>query len=105
MSKHVSEVVGLASLPLEDLKKAISLEDTEQVNHPEHYNHGSLEVIKIIEDQLTNAPIDAYEGFCVANALKYVLRAPYKGKPEEDVDKAIWYLEAWKSHQSEKSSK
>lgn len=63
-----------------------------QVNHPQHYNHGNLEVIDIIKDQLSQAPLDAFEGGLMFNIIKYVLRAPYKGKPVEDLNKAVWYL-------------
>jgi len=56
----------------------------EAVNHPEHYNPGPLETINIIE---------AYElGFNLGNAIKYILRADRKGRREEDLQKALWYL-------------
>lgn len=57
----------------------------EMVNHPSHYNQGSIETITVIHDwQL---------GFSSGNALKYISRAAHKGKKEEDLKKAIWYLE------------
>lgn len=62
----------------------------DKVNHPSHYNHGKYEVIDILQDQLT---VDEFNGFCKANALKYILRAGYKGDASEDYKKAIWYLE------------
>lgn len=56
------------------------------VNHPSHYNQGSIEVIEFIEDQKL--------GFNRGNALKYLVRAGAKdpAKEVEDLDKAIWYL-------------
>lgn len=57
----------------------------ETVNHPSHYNQGKIEVIDFIEDQGL--------GFHDGNALKYICRHKYKGKPVEDIKKAIWYLE------------
>ena len=30
--------------------------------------------------------------FCLGNVIKYVMRAPYKGKQIEDLEKAAWYL-------------
>lgn len=66
------------------------------VDHPRHYNFGGpidddgsakFEVIKIIED------LGWGFEFCMANALKYILRAPYKGALDQDLDKARWYLE------------
>ena len=56
----------------------------ETVNHPEHYNQG-IEAIDIIESWNLN--------FSLGNAIKYILRAPYKGSKKEDIQKAIWYLE------------
>lgn len=57
------------------------------VNHPEHYNKGKIEVIDIIES------LDL--GFHLGNAIKYIARAKHKGKETEDINKAIWYLERY----------
>jgi len=57
----------------------------EQVDHPSHYNQGKIEVIDFIEDQRLD--------FTLGNAIKYICRAPYKGKPLEDLEKARWYLD------------
>jgi hypothetical protein len=56
------------------------------VDHPKHYNSGKFEVIDIIEDQNL--------GFCLGNAIKYILRAGKKdeSKTKEDLEKAIWYI-------------
>ena len=41
-------------------------------------------------------PIDAIEdwdlGFNLGNAVKYIARHKHKGKPLEDLKKALWYL-------------
>ena len=60
---------------------------TEKINHPNHYNSGSLEVIEIIDDAGLG------EGFCLGNALKYILRARHKENYVEDLEKAKWYLD------------
>ncbi len=54
------------------------------VNSPKHYqSHPSgIETIQITE----------HMGFSLGNVIKYVLRAPYKGKQLEDLKKAQWYL-------------
>lgn len=52
------------------------------VRHPAHY-----EVYPIQPIQITR-----HLGFCLGNAVKYVLRAPWKGGVE-DCDKALQYLE------------
>lgn len=54
-----------------------------QVNHPSHYCQGEHEVIELTE-QLS---------FCLGNAVKYILRAPYKGQELRDLKKARWYLQ------------
>lgn len=57
----------------------------EKVNHPSHYQGNTFEVIDIIEDFNL--------GFCLGNAIKYILRAGKKGDRMEDLRKAIWYIE------------
>ena len=55
------------------------------VDHPSHYNQGKIEVIDFIEDQNL--------GFHDGSAVKYICRHQFKGKPIEDLEKAIWYLQ------------
>ena len=60
----------------------------EQVNHP--VNHPDYYVIGIepIED------IESWKlNFSLGNAIKYILRSPYKGKQIEDLEKARWYID------------
>ena len=61
--------------------------DKEKVNHPDHYNSGQYEVVDVIDDAGFG------EGFCLGNALKYILRAKHKENYVEDLKKAKWYLE------------
>lgn len=65
---------------------------TDNVNHPAHYTAGKVEVIDIIE-QISEAYSPngaiAYE---LGNVVKYIARAPFKGKLLEDLHKAAWYL-------------
>ena len=59
-----------------------------QVNHPNHYNGGQVEVIDLIEDWGL--------GFCLGNAVKYICRAGKKGEKADrkvDLEKAVWYLD------------
>ena len=62
----------------------------ETVNHPEHYNMGKFEVIDIIEDWGL--------GFHLGNAIKYIARAKHKDNQEEDLRKAIWYINRHLQH-------
>lgn len=57
----------------------------ELVDHPSHYNAGSIEAIDFIEAWELN--------FALGSAVKYIVRAPYKGAREQDLAKAIWYLQ------------
>ena len=63
------------------------IETTEAVNHPNHYQGKTTEVIKVIEDYDLN--------FCLGNVIKYLLRAGRKDKDKylEDLRKASWYLD------------
>ena len=55
------------------------------IDHPSHYNKGKIEAIDVIEDwQL---------GFHDGNAIKYIGRARHKDQFEQDIKKAIWYLQ------------
>lgn len=52
------------------------------INHPDHYKWLPVEAIEITE----------HFNFCMGNALKYIIRADHKGKPIEDLRKAVFYL-------------
>ena len=56
------------------------------VNHPNHYANGRIEVIDFIEDKGL--------GFHLGNAVKYISRAGRKDadKTVEDLRKAVWYI-------------
>jgi hypothetical protein len=73
----------------------------EAVHHPSHYNVGRIEVIDMIEDQ------GMAQGFCLGNAIKYIMRAGKKDprKTIEDLEKAAWYLARYISHLKQKDPK
>ena len=53
------------------------------VDHPAHYTeHYDREVIELAECL----------SFCLGNAVKYILRAPFKGSELLDLQKAEWYV-------------
>jgi hypothetical protein len=60
------------------------------VNAPAHYRQGSIETIDYIEQVASHYP--AHVAHHIACVLKYVSRAPHKGKTVEDLQKAMWYL-------------
>ena len=63
----------------------MSKDTPDMVNHPPHYNVEGFEVIDIIDAFGLN--------FNMGNALKYLLRADRKGNKEQDIHKALWYLQ------------
>ena len=67
----------------------IETPEADSVNHPSHYTDGKYECIDYIEARSFNR--DGY----LFNAVKYISRAGKKDpeKYEEDIQKAIWYLD------------
>ena len=63
--------------------------DSDMVNSPDHYTHNGIEAINVIEAKLTD---EQYEGYLQGSVMKYLLRSNYKGKRNEDLKKAQWYL-------------
>lgn len=55
------------------------------VNHPAHYTQhpSGVECIEIVE----------HMNYCLGNAVAYIWRADFKGKPIEDLRKAIWCIQ------------
>jgi|SRR5210317_409120 len=60
----------------------------QNVDHPPHYNKGSIEAIAYIEQQLGKGFVD----YCIGNVMKYLHRHAYKNG-KEDLEKAQWYLQ------------
>ena len=81
--------VGLEAwaTPAEEEAKELGQDDV--VNNPDHYNTGSIECIEAIEESMSGV---AYKGYLKGNAMKYLWRCDYKGKPLEDLQKCQWYL-------------
>jgi|TARA_B100001939_G_scaffold120216_1_gene104271 hypothetical protein len=59
----------------------------DKVNHPEHYNQGTIECIDAIEAMLSH---EEFVGYLRGNSLKYRWRFRYKNGIE-DLRKAEWY--------------
>lgn len=70
----------------------------DMVDHPSHYTQGPIEVIDVIE--AFDLDKDGYR----KDAVKYILRAPHKGKPQQDIKKAIWYLQRWLTRNPEEDN-
>lgn len=59
----------------------------ETVNHPDHYTAGGIEVLTVIH----RYGLD----FDLGNAVKYLLRADFKGNRLDDLRKARFYIASW----------
>lgn len=70
-------------------RQDIMTEKKDNVNHPDHYTCGGLEVIDVIEAKDL--------GYHLGNAVKYILRMGLKDpdKWAEDLEKAVWYIERY----------
>lgn len=67
------------------------------VDHPNHYNHGGKETIDVLKDFLTE---EEFKGFLKGNVIKYMHRYYFKNGLE-DLDKAQWYLNKLRETESE----
>ena len=59
-------------------------EAPDMVNHPPHYTAHPSGIEQI--------EVTGHMNFCLGNAVKYIWRCDEKGKPIEDLKKAIFYL-------------
>ena len=62
----------------------------DNVQSPQHYTQGYIEVIYAIHDVLGR---EGFKAFCMGNYIKYNARANHKGLKSEDLAKADQYLE------------
>ena len=62
------------------------MNDKPEINHPSHYNRGKMEAIDFIE------LLGHGEGFCMGNAVKYLIRYDAKDDRASNLKKACWYL-------------
>ena len=69
-------------------------EPVDEVNNPKHYTVGGYEAIDVIRAKLTP---EEYIGGLKWQIMKYVMRANYKGRHDQDCEKAIWYANELKN--------
>lgn len=70
-------------------EEEVSAPEKEMVDSPEHYNKTQFETI--VEMYYLFGEEDVL-AFCKLNAYKYKARAMFKDNPQQDLDKADWYL-------------
>lgn len=96
MNDDIKELDARIGTPVDFAKMATNeanakaKEEFDNVNHPSHYvSHPSgVETINITRE---------FE-FALGNAWKYLMRFRYKGKPKEDLEKAVWYMNDYMCH-------
>ena len=76
-------------------------QQTDNVNHPSHYETGKFECIDVMVE---TQGVQATKDFCVCNALKYIYRHKRKNGLE-DIKKAIWYLNKYVELEEENHEK
>lgn len=88
MNDDIKELDARIGIPVDTA--ANKKEEFDNVNHPSHYvSHPSgVETINITRE---------FE-FALGNAWKYLMRFRYKGKPKEDLEKAVWYMNDYVCH-------
>ncbi len=76
-----------------DLHDPLTKARYEAVSHPEHYQGVcGLEAIEVMRNFLPKYQ-NSHVSYLIGNVIKYVLRAPSKGKEMEDLMKAREYLD------------
>ena len=78
------EVMSLSVANRVKLLQMAKLHTEDNVNHPPHYKVGGIETIDFIEAKKLN--------YNLGNVIKYITRADHKGSRNEDLKKALWYL-------------
>ena len=79
-------------MPSTDLHDPLTQARLQAVSHPEHYKGVcGLEAIEFMWNFLPKH-YSSYVSYLIGNVIKYVLRAPSKGKETEDLMKAQTYL-------------
>lgn len=63
----------------------------DMVNNPSHYAGGTS--LECIDSMLAVLGVRGTIDFCLGNSYKYLWRHKLKGKPEEDLEKAQWYVD------------
>ena len=75
-----------------DLHDPLTQARLQAVSHPEHYKGVcGLEAIEVMRNFLPKYQ-NSHVSYLIGNVIKYILRAPSKGKEIEDLMKAQTYL-------------
>ena len=88
IEKNYEIIFGKTS---ETKEEKVEKKTEDMVNHPSHYTSGGVECIDAITAALSKYE-DSVDSWLVGQVIKYLWRAPLKGKYEEDIEKAQFYL-------------
>ena len=82
---------SFVEVPARNNTKEIKSFESDNVNHPSHYNTGKYECI---DEMIALFGIEAVKDFCRCNAFKYRYRAGNKNgeNAEKDMAKCEWYV-------------
>ncbi|HAI19396.1 MAG TPA: hypothetical protein DCM10_16005 [Xanthomarina gelatinilytica] len=67
---------------------------TDFVNQPPHYKTGDIECIDAIKACLGQG----FKFYLQGNAMKYLWRYEHKGHAQQDLEKAMWYINKLKEN-------
>lgn len=87
-AKNFKKVAEGKYMEMANLNYKSIKEKEDLVNHPSHYTNGDVETIDkmvIIFGAKETATI------CLGNCFKYLDRYKFKGNPQQDLEKALWY--------------
>ena len=98
-------------MPSTNLHDPLTQARLQAVSHPEHYKGVcGLEAIEVMRNFLPKY-YSSYVSYLIGNVIKYILRAPSKGKEIEDLMKAQKYLDLaikelkWEEEERERKEK
>uniref|UniRef100_UPI003D4A96EB DUF3310 domain-containing protein n=1 Tax=Brochothrix campestris TaxID=2757 RepID=UPI003D4A96EB len=81
---------SVADYEKDSFKRYREIKKTDNVNSPSHYTQTKYEAIDIIED--VTQKYQSNVQYHIGNAIKYLIRAPFKNNTVEDLKKAVWYI-------------
>ena len=92
LERHYSKALFPTKMDVHaDMSSRLVLSDNlEDIHSPDHYTHGSIEVLDVIKAKLTP---EQYKGYLMGNMTKYLLRANFKGEGDKDLMKCAYYAE------------
>lgn len=85
--KHCEETDGMNCT---DRPKEHWTKYSDNIYNPSHYTDREIEAITYICDKLT---AEQFVGFRIGNVIKYISRYRLKGRPAENLQKALVYLD------------